>query len=214
MKKSEKYFLVFTTLGCLIPILFALTVYNKLPDQIAIHWGMNGEPNGYASKEVAVFGLPILMAILNISVNLISEYDPRKSYVPRKMRIFLKLLLPILCWILYPMTILIALGTPFNIEMIVLVLVGVIFILVGNYMPKFRQNHTVGIRIPWTLRNEEVWNRTHHMAGYLWIIGGVLMMGAGFFQWSEWVILVYIMILVIVPMVYAYLLYKKLEQKD
>lgn len=56
-----------------------------------------------------------------------------------------------------------------------MILMGILFILIGNYMPKTRQNYTIGIKVPWALDNEENWNRTHRLAGYLWVAGGIIL---------------------------------------
>ena len=80
--------------------------------------------------------------------------------------------------------------------------------MVGNYLPKCRQNYTVGIKIPWTLHDEENWNHTHRMAGYLWIFGGLLMIANIFLKW-DWLVFAVVMVAVVVPTIYSYLYYRK-----
>ena len=83
-------------------------------------------------------------------------------------------------------------------------------ILIGNYLPKTKQSYTMGIKLPWTLHSEENWNRTHRMAGFLWVIGGTLMVLISLLHlWQVWMMLVIITVMVLVPTVYSYLLYKK-----
>ena len=88
---------------------------------------------------------------------------------------------------------------------------GLVFIIVGNYMPKVKQNYFLGIKLPWTYASEENWNKTHRMAGKLWVAGGILFLANFFFriQWME-VIIMFAMILI--PVVYSYL-YSRKEQK-
>ena len=101
-----------------------------------------------------------------------------------------------------------ALGVDVNMEVIVSILMGGIFILLGNYMSKNHQNYTVGIKLPWTLNSEENWNRTHRMAGKLWILAGLVFWGSVFFE-NNTVPIVIIVVVVTIPMIYSFVLYKK-----
>lgn len=93
-----------------------------------------------------------------------------------------------------------------------MILVGVVFIIIGNYLPKCRQSYTVGIKLPWTLDSEENWNRTHRMAGGLWMAGGaVLMLLSLLGQISVFIFLPVVLVMTLVPTVYSYLLYRKLN---
>ena len=85
---------------------------------------------------------------------------------------------------------------------------GALFVIIGNYMPKCKQSYTIGIKIPWTLNDEENWNKTHRMAGFLWVIGGVVIMATAFLGTFQ-LLFVVLIPMVIIPFVYSYLLYKK-----
>lgn len=208
--KRDRKILVITTILCLLPIVFSLTVYDRLPEEVAVHWNMEGEANGYASKEFAVFGLPLFLAFINIIVNISTEADPKRKNTSDKVKLILKFLVPIMSLLLNPITILIALGKEISVGSIVSILVGVLFIVIGNYMPKCKQNYTIGIRIPWTLCDEDNWNRTHHMAGYLYIIGGILFLLTPFFPvFVNFAIAYIIIFMVFAPYVYSYILYRK-----
>ena len=87
-------------------------------------------------------------------------------------------------------------------------IVGLLFILIGNYMPKCKQNYTTGIKVPWTLHSQENWNRTHRLAGWVWIIGGVAMIVNSFLQ-LEWILFLTIAALVLIPIGYSFLLFQK-----
>lgn len=95
-----------------------------------------------------------------------------------------------------------------DIEMIVSVIVGSIFIIMGNYMSKNRQNYTVGIKLPWTLNSQENWNRTHRMASKLWIVSGFVVL-INIFMNSIAVVLVVICASALLPMIYSFVLYKR-----
>lgn len=209
-KNREWFLLVITTILCVVPILFVLPFYEQLPAQIGVHWDSHGNINNYVSKPMAVFGIPVLMAVFNLGVNFVSEADPRRKNTSKKIRFLLKLFLPAICFIFYPITILIALGKEIRVEKVVPVLIGILFIFIGNYLPKCKQNYTIGIKIPWTLHSEENWNKTHHMAGYLWMVGGILFLVTGLFSVPEWVPLVYLVIvMLLIPFCYSYCLFKK-----
>ena len=83
--------------------------------------------------------------------------------------------------------------------------------VIGNYLPKCKQNYTLGIKLPWTLDDEENWNRTHRFAGFLWVVGGVLIAINAFLEW-EWLFLVVVFAMVLIPAIYSYLYYKKQKQ--
>jgi uncharacterized membrane protein len=101
-----------------------------------------------------------------------------------------------------------SLGWELNMSKYGCVILGVMFMIIGNYLPKCKQNYTMGIKIPWTLDNEDNWNKTHRLAGFLWVIGGVAMVVNAFIG-SEWSILVISVVMVFVPMIYSYLYFKK-----
>ena len=174
MKKNKT--LILTTLLCLLPLLFSLCVYDRLPEQMAIHWDGNGNPNGYADRFTAAILLPVLMAVTNAVIHIILDHDPKKQNASPALIALGKWTVPALTLILVPITLLWSMDQQFPIDKIVPLLVGIIFIGCGNYMPKCKQNYTVGIKLPWTLHSTENWNRTHHLAGYLWILGGILML--------------------------------------
>ena len=88
------------------------------------------------------------------------------------------------------------------------VFIGVLFVIIGNYLPKCKQNYTIGIKIPWTLDNEENWNKTHRFAGFLWVVCGVAIMFTGFFG-GVWVFLPISFAMVLAPIIYSYLLHRK-----
>ncbi len=117
---------------------------------------------------------------------------------------FIPLLTVVLSAIIYAT----ALGGNVRVEMLVPVLLGVIFIAIGNYMPKCKQNYTIGIKISWTLASEENWNKTHRLAGWVWVGGGIAVMLSGFFN-LFWLMMVVTAIMALVPFIYSYILHRK-----
>ena len=210
MLKDNKKTLIITSILTILPILVGVFFWNRLPDVMATHFGTNNEANGFTSKAFAVFGLPLILLAVEWFGALVTSHDPKKQNISPKMFAVVLWIIPVVSLLgaatIYPYN----LGYQMDITFIAELLIGVIFIVVGNYLPKARQNYTIGIKIPWTLANEENWNRTHRLAGYLWVIGGILMVIAALtgIAKTQWMIAVFF-ILAIVPFVYSYWLHVK-----
>ena len=209
MKVSKKM-LVLTTLVCLLPVVAGLILYPQLPEQMATHWGFGNEPNGYSSKAFAVFGLPGLMAVLNLILPLALKADPKNANMSPVLFNVCLWIMPVVSVLCSTMTLGYALGYNVNIAKVIPMFIGVVFIVIGNYLPKTKQSYTMGIKLPWTLNSEENWNRTHRLGGFLWVLGGVAFIVLSIFKWwNIYVFFIILAVMVLVPMVYSYLLYRK-----
>jgi uncharacterized membrane protein len=104
-----------------------------------------------------------------------------------------------------------ALGYPMPIEVIMPLLMGVLFMVVGNWLPKCQQTYTMGIKLPWTFASEENWNATHRFGGKVWVIGGIVTMLTAFFG-NFWILMVILAAMVILPTAYSYLYYHNYEK--
>ena len=205
MIKNNLKILIITSIIILLPILAGVALWNQLPESVPIHWNAAGEVDGWASKTMAVFGLPvILLAIQWIGV-VATFSDPKKQNHPQKILALVFWLVPVLSLILMAATYFSAMGQDVRIEFIVYMMLGLLFVFVGNYLPKCKQNYTIGIKIPWTLHSEENWNRTHRLAGYVWVGGGFAIMISGIFG-ILWVVLAACIVMVFVPIVYSFIL--------
>jgi len=210
MEKKNKSVLILTTLLCLLPIILSITLYDRLPDRVAIHWDAAGNPDNYATKAVAAFVLPLMMAVLNVIVNVGLNHDPKRMNAAPALRLFGYWSIPVLSCILTPVTLFKAMGADIPIDTFVPVLVGLLFVIIGNYLPKSKQNYTVGIKLPWTLNSQDNWNRTHRFAGYVWMVGGLLLMAVAFLDIQGiYVTLPIIVLIVFVPAIYSFSLYKR-----
>lgn len=210
MKKTNRKMLVLTTLVCLLPILLGLALYGQLPQQVAVHWNSAGDPDNFAPKLLAVLGLPALMAAIHLVVQVMAGNDPKRKSQPAPVRLLLQWLIPVTSVVLVPITLFIAMGMQLPVEIIAPALCGVLITILGNYMPKCKQNYTVGIRLPWTLHSEENWNRTHRVAGYLWTVGGLCLLALSCLRILYLPVSVtLIALLIIVPLAYSFYLYKK-----
>lgn len=208
--KKNKIEPVLTTVVCLLPILAGLAVYDRLPEVVATHWGADGLPNGYSSRAFAVFALPLFMAALNLFLRFALSTDPKKANMSPVLKRISYWILPVISVLGSAATLGSALGYSFNMSTAATAFVGVLFIVIGNYLPKTKQSYTMGIKLPWTLNSAENWNRTHRLAGFLWIIGGALLLICSLLRLlSVWVLTGVLIVMAVVPMVYSYILYRK-----
>ena len=207
IKKNLKV-LIITSIVILLPILAGVILWNQLPDPMPSHWNAAGEIDGWSSKPFAVFGLPFILAAAQWLCLLATGADPKKKNHSDKMIHLVLWIIPVLSVVMHTFVYLIALGYGVRMEVMMPIFVGLIFTIIGNYMPKCKQNYTIGIKIPWTLDNEENWNKTHRFAGWLWTFCGVAIMLTGFLG-SFWIFLPIALLMVIVPIVYSYLLHRK-----
>lgn len=209
MKVKFKTQILISSLVCLAPIILALILWGKLPDELPIHFNASGEADNYASKAVACFGLPSLMLLLNLIVGFGISSDPKKENANPVIVSVALWLCPVLSLILMPITMYKGMGYDIPIAIIVQALIGLLFIVIGNYLPKSRQSYTVGIRLPWTLADEDNWNKTHRFAGFIWVPGGFLMLVCSFISSGVYIMLASMLLLSLLPIVYSYILYRK-----
>ena len=208
MLKKNKVTLIVTTLVMLLPIVIGLLLWDQLPDQVASHWDINGNIDGWSSKAFAVFFFPSLLLVIHWICVFASQTDPKsKNYHPTMIRLVLWIC-PVLSLILNALVYATALGYTLRIEIILPLLVGLMFIIVGNLLPKCRQSYTMGIKLPWTLADEENWNKTHRFGGKVWVAGGVVTLATAILG-SFWILLGVLIVMVVAPTVYSYNLYRK-----
>ena len=210
MKLIKKYLstMIAASVVILIPMVVGLLLWNRLPEQITIHWGLNNTPDGWAGKQIVVFGMPALLLAVQWVGVLLTSLDPKVKNADGKPMKLVLWLIPaislVVCGVIYGY----ALGLDFNMDNVALLLVGLLFVIIGNYLPKCKQSYTVGIKIPWTLNSEENWFRTHRMAGRLWTVCGLAMMVTAFLG-GFWVFMVITLVMVLVPVLYSWVLYRR-----
>ena len=210
MKKKIDRTLLWTTALCLLPIALTLCVYGRLPEQVPTHWNFAGEVDGWSHKAFAGFGLPLLMAVLNAAAHLALDNDPKRKNIARAIVLIGKWTLPTVCLLVVPMTLLAGLGWEVPVGTLVPAIVGLLIMIMGNYMPKTRSSYTAGIRLPWTLHSEENWRRTHRAAGVCFVAGGLgMIVFALALPAFAWIGLALLLVLAAVPCVYSFILYKR-----
>ena len=213
MLKHYKRTLILSSLVLRIPAIVGLLLWKQLPDPMPTHWGINGEVDGWSSKAFSVFGLPAIMLVMQWVCLFACLADPkRRNYNPKMMK-FCLWICPAIGLILSCMVYPAAMGYSIPVEVIMPLLVGVMFIVVGNLLPKCRQTYTMGIKLPWTLASEENWNATHRFGGKVWVIGGIVTLLTAFFG-NFWILMVILAVICIVPTVYSYCYYRKHEKGE
>ena len=206
---KNKKTLIATTLVCLLPLLAGALVYSRLPEQVATHFDLQGNPDGWSSRAFAVFGLPGILLAVNLLIPFALQADPKHKNMSGALVNIVIWTVPVVSLLCSGLTLGRALGYDLRIEMVLPVFMGVLFILIGNYLPKTKQSYTMGIKLPWTLASEENWNRTHRLAGFLWVLGGAFFIVMSFIGWSLIAFLIPLALMVLAPTVYSYLLYRK-----
>ena len=207
IKKNWKVLLI-TSVAILLPMLAGVILWNQLPEQIPSHWNAVGEIDGWSSKPFAVFGMPLILLAAQWLCVLGTGTDPKKNNHPQKILHLVLWIIPVLSALLHAIVYAVALGRDVRVETVMPVFIGILLAIIGNYLPKCKQNYTIGIKIPWTLNSEENWNRTHRFAGRLWVVCGLAIMLTGFFG-GFWVFLPIVLLMVLAPFVYSYVLHRK-----
>ena len=208
--KIKKKQLLSTIFVIILPALIGVFFWKALPEQVPTHFGIDGQADGYSSKLFTLVGFPILFVLFQIIALASLEKESVKVTVPAKMRKLYAWIIPALSLIVQGSIYANALGWVKSSPTLVTAFLGIIFVILGNYLPKTHRNHTIGIRIPWTLSDDKNWHKTHRMAGKLWVLGGLLILLESFVQVAmPYVMGVVIAIMIIAPMIYSFLLSRK-----
>ena len=202
MWKNHKKLIILTALLTLLPIAAGLLLWDRLPAQIAIHFAADGTPDNWASKLVAVVGLPLLVTAIHLLGIAMTAIDPKhKNHDARQLTLMLWI-----CPMVSALVSVLMLGNALgkvdttSVPFFVTVFLGVLFVIIGNYLPKCRPNYTIGIKLPWTLHDEENWRFTHRVGGFAFSIAGVLVIFSAFFG-AFWMPFAILLLAVLVPTV-------------
>lgn len=211
MIKENKGKLILTSIITLLPIIIGLVLWNELPDKMPTHWNAEGVVDGWSSKGFTVFGLPLFLLGVHWICTLATGADPKKRNHTEKMVGIVLWICPVVSILMLVLVYGTALGMEFKVDKLMLIFMGLMFLIIGNYLPKCKQNYTIGIKIPWTLNDEENWNYTHRLSGKLWVIGGVIILLCVLLPANVMsvVVLASMLALAILPMVLSYLFYRK-----
>jgi len=192
--------------------LIGIFLYPQLPDQIPMHWNVMGQIDGYMSKPIGVWFMPVLTILMYISFQIFPNFDPKKNKYKLFKHEWEIMQMAMVGFFTYMQCIILYLTLHPTVSIMPLMFIGLgtLFILMGNYMSKIRQNYFIGVKVPWTLSSEDNWNKTHRFASWCFVIAGIFTLAEAFFVWQAPVIIFgSIMLAAFLPMIYSFLLYKK-----
>jgi uncharacterized membrane protein len=199
-----------------VSIILSVYFYRHFPARVPIHWDVSGNVNSWGSRSVAAFVLPAILVVLFFLFEWLPMIDPRKDRYAEFTKVYtiIKTSIMSVLFAIYLAASLSGLGYPISIGFWVPFVIGLLFIVLGNYFGKIRNNYFVGIRTPWTLANEEVWNKTHRLGGKLFMLGGIMLLCTGFEPVALRLplFIVVIVIAAVLPIGYSYILYKRLQK--
>lgn len=208
---------LFPLLIILISIIASFFFYQSFPEQVATNWNIAGEADAWSSRAQAAFMMPAVGIFLYLMFVFIPRIDPKKERYEQFSRVYhiFKSIIILFLVLIYFVSSLSAIGFDIDITRTVTFFVGILFIVLGNYMSKIKMNWFIGIRTPWTLSSEEVWNQTHRVGGKLFMFSGIIMMVIGYvpIYLRLPLLLVIILTLSLGTLAYSYYLFNQ-EQKQ
>ena len=214
MLKQKKWTLFLSSVVILLPVLIGVFLWDRLPEWMITHWGFNGQPDGWSSRTFVVFGMPLFLLALHWLCVFVTARDNKNKAQNGKVFSLVLWTTPMVSVFAAVLSYSAAFDADVPVPKLTYLLLGTMFLLVGNYLPKCRQNRTIGIKIKWTLENEENWNATHRMAGKFWVAGGALLFLGVLLPEDLALFLLFpvILLLVFAPMFYSWH-YAKKQQK-
>lgn len=211
----NKYYII-AILIILLSFIIGIYSYSYFPDKIASHWDSQGQVNGYMSKFWGVFLLPVILIAMFLLFIFLPKLDPLKKNYKKFRNYYDSLILIIMLFMfyIYLLTIIWNFGIKFDMNLAFIPALGFLFFYIGIILDKLKRNWFIGIRTPWTISNDKVWEKTHILGSKLFRISGIItLIGIFFSDYMIWFVLVPILISSIWLVIYSYLEYKKIKKK-
>ena len=199
----------------LVAIAFAASAlaWSRIPERVPVHWNLAGEVDRWGSRLEAALIMPVAMLLVWGLMRLLPKIDPmRASYARMAGTYELVISLLLASFLAIHATVLgVALGYAIPMDTVVPLIVGVMFIVLGNVLPRARRNWWFGVRTPWTLSSDRVWARTHRLAGHTMFFAGLAFVGMAFVGagWARTALLVLIVGALLAPLVYSYIVWRQ-----
>lgn len=192
----------------------SIAVFDRLPNPMAVHWDLAGNANGWMPRSLGAFVTPGIMLVAWFSLRMAPMLDPRRENYQKFSSAYDLTIatLLVVAFVIHLVVLAIALGYPVPVMRLAPALVGIVFVLIGNVMPRVRSNFLFGIRTPWTLSNERVWARTHRLGGYTMTVAGGAMLLAALLAPTQVlgpIVVAAVVTALIAPAVYSYLTFRR-----
>ena len=191
-------------------------VYQSLPATIPTHWSVEGQANGWSSRIWGAWMIPFFLLGMWAMFRFLPAIDPRGRNYAKFGGAFEGIMISLMLFALglHLIVLRAALGYPVEMRRVLPIGVGVLFIVIGNLLPRARPNWFIGLRTPWTLSSDRVWEKTHRFGGRMFVAGGVLMILAALFsaQWAHVVLFAVVLLCSAGAFIYSYLEWKR-EQR-
>lgn len=158
----------------IISVIGTIFIYSKLPLQIPTHFGISGQPDAWSDKPFIFFTALLPVALIGL-LYITPKIDPKRSSYAKHAKAYNILILAITLFLIgiHWLTIFFALGYNLSIDKFIMIGLGILFIILGNYMPQVRSNYTFGVKTPWALADENNWRATQRFGGYMFIVMGI-----------------------------------------
>lgn len=208
--------LLFTTIALVVvSAVIGAALYDRLPDQVPTHFDLHGKPDGFTAKRFAVVTAPAALALLGLVFLALPRISPKGYRLEPFLRTYeiIAVAVVVMTFTDVMMALWIGLGHRVEVDRVVNLGLGLLLLVVGNYLGKVTRNFFVGIRTPWTLASDEVWLRTHRVGGWLFVVGGAVIVMAAFVG-TGGALAVTLSVIIAIALfltVYSYVLYRRIE---
>ena len=206
MKKWNKKWFIISTVVIFLPMIAGFLMWNRLPDRLITHWNAAGEADGSMGKFAAVTSVPAFIFVMHLFCLFMTHLDFNNEKQSPKALLIAYCAMPATSLYAGFMVLGSAVSTQLEPMNWMNLFFGILFIIVGNYLPKCKQNSVLGIRLPWTLKDEENWRKTHRLAGRLWLAGGLILLLGSFLISAVQLplMLVVLLSLCLLPTIYSF----------
>jgi uncharacterized membrane protein len=207
---------IITLIIILISFLIGIYFYPQMPEEIASHWNAQGQVNGYMPKLWGLFFMPVISLIMLAFFILIPKIDPLKENIKKFRKYFdiFVIIIILFLFYIYLLTILWNLGIRFEITQLIIPPIGILFFYAGVLTENSKRNWFIGIRTPWTISNEKVWNETNRLGGKLFKISGLIaLLGILFQDYAILLVIIPIVLASVYTFIFSYYEYNRLERR-
>lgn len=212
MTKKYRLHLLLSGLIIILPMMIGTILWRNFPEKMVTHWNLKGQADGFMGKGFIIYGIPMISLVLHFLVIIFTMKDRKNRKQSEKIILMLFWMLPVVSLAVWAGICSTVWGNSIDTVKLTLIIIPIMFVIIGNYMPKCKQNYTIGIRVVWALKNEENWNKTHRFAGRFWVFSGSI--------FTILILLVPLdnmvpvlgfisLFLALIPVLYSYLYYKK-----